>query len=289
MKAAPFELLRPTDLGNALALLAEDPDESKILAGGQSLIPMMNFRLARPARLIDINRVRGVAGIELDHTAVTIKSCTRHAALQQTDVPGPLGQLLRQSAAKIGHQPIRIRGTFGGSLAHCDAASEWCVVATLLDAQMTARSHARGTRTIQASEYFQSTFVTALAADEILTDTRLTLLDDSYVAGIAEYARRAGDFGIVLVAVAISILDGIVADAKICIGGVAPTPVRSTAAERECLGSSWSSGVLERAAEAAACEVNPPDDIHADAEYRRTLVRALLPRALASTQYEVTS
>lgn len=287
MKPPPFELMRPARLDDALALLAEDPDETKVLAGGQSLIPMMNFRLARPGRLIDVNNVNGLTGIEQDAAAVTIKSCTRHSTLQYCDVPGPLGRLLRQAASKVGHLPIRNRGTFGGSIAHCDAASEWCTIATLLDAQITVESSARGTRTISASDCFQSAFVTALAPDEILTRTVLPVLDSTYRVGISEYARRAGDFGIVLVGAAIQVVDGVVTDAKICIGGVAPVPVRSAAAEQTCLGRRWSDTLLAQAADAAASEVNPPSDSHADAQYRRELVRTLIPRALTPTDDEV--
>lgn len=281
MKPAPFEMLRPTELSEALAMLDDDPDESKVLAGGQSLIPMMNFRLARPARLIDINRISGLSGVATQQNSVVIKACTRHAELEQNDLGGPLGRLLGQAAAKVGHLPIRTRGTFGGSIAHCDAASEWCVVATLLDAQMTAQSTRHGTRTIASSDFFQATLTTALRPDEILTDITLPALDKTYHAGIAEYAKRKGDFGIILAAGAVQIVDGVVADAKFCIGGVGPIPVRSPAAEQTCIGHRWCDDLLTAAADAAAAEVDPPSDTHADADYRRALVRALLPRAFS--------
>lgn len=282
MKPAPFEMLRPTELGEALAILADDPDESKVLAGGQSLVPMMNFRLARPARLIDINRISQLSGISTQHNSVVIKSCTRHVELERNDIGGPLGRLLRQAAAKVGHFPIRTRGTFGGSIAHCDAASEWCVVAMLLDAQMTAKSTRHGTRTISSPDFFQAMLTTALEPDEILTEITLPILDDTYRAGIVEYAKRKGDFGIVLAAGAVQIVDGVVADAKFCIGGVGPIPVRSPAAEQACIGHRWCDDLLSVAADAAAAGIDPPSDAHADADYRRALVRALLPRAFTN-------
>ncbi len=158
-------------------------------------------------------------------------------------------------------------------------ASEWCVVATLLDAQMTAESARHGTRTIASSDFFQAMLTTALRSDEILTDITLPALDDTYRAGIAEYAKRKGDFGIILAAGAVQIIDGVVADAKFCIGGVGPIPVRSPAAEQICIGHRWCDDLLSAAADAAAAEVDPPSDTHADADYRRALVRALLPRA----------
>jgi carbon-monoxide dehydrogenase medium subunit len=278
VKPAIFEYVRPQTLDEALAELAKDPDETKVLAGGQSLIPMMNFRLARPERLIDINQIHGIDGITTGDGRVTIATRTRHLALQNLAMSTPLGSLLRTAATNVGHLPIRTRGTFGGSLAHCDAASEWCLVARLLDAEITLESQARGVRTIPASEFFRSMFTTAMEPDEILTKVHLPELDDTYVTGLAEFARRAGDFAIVAATGAVRVLDGVVREARVCIGGVSEVPVRSTAAERVLLGQAWGPALLEQAAGAAAEEVDPPSDAHGDAAYRRDLVRALLPR-----------
>lgn len=280
MKPASFEYVRPHSLEEALAELAKDPDESKVLAGGQSLIPMMNFRLARPERLIDINRIPDLQGIETADGRVVIGTLTRHLALQNLSLATSLGSLLRRSAAHVGHLPIRTRGTFGGSLAHCDAASEWCLVASLLDAEMTVRSQARGSRTIPAADFFLSIFTTAMEPDEILTEVSLPALDDSHVTGIAEFARRAGDFAIVAATGAVRVVDDVVEEARVCLGGVSEVPFRSAAAESVMIGQKWTPQLLADAAEAAADEVDPPSDAHGDAEYRRDLVRALLPRAL---------
>lgn len=280
MKPTAFEYVRPGSLEEGLAELAADPDETKVLAGGQSLVPMMNFRLARPTRLLDINRVPGMAGTRTGDRHVEIGALTRHIALQNTNLSGPLGHLLRQAAANVGHLPIRTRGTFGGSLAHSDSASEWCLVARLLDAQITAQSSDRGSRVIAAADFFQSIFTTALAPDEILTSVTLPVLDNDWVTGISEFARRAGDFAIVAAAAAVRVADGTVAEARVCLGGVSDTPFRSPAAEQALVGQAWNAASVSAAAQAAAEEVEPPSDFHGDATYRRDLVRALIPRAL---------
>ena len=280
MKPRLFTYHAPDSLDEALGILAADPDDSKVLAGGQSLVPMMNFRLASPGQLVDINRIPGLSGIETVGDRVVIHTRTRHIHVQNNALAGPLGSLLRRAAGYVGHLPIRTRGTFGGSIAHCDAASEWCLVASLLDAEMTAVSSARGERTIAAADFFQSIFTTALEPDEILVKVSLPALDDSWSAGISEFARRAGDFGIVTTTAAISVVDGAIREARVSLGGVSEVPFRSAAAEQTLVGHPVTDDLLTAAAEAAAEEVDPPSDTHGDAAYRRDLVRALLPRAL---------
>lgn len=280
MKPASFDYVRPASLDEALAELAKDPYESKILAGGQSLIPMMNFRLARPERLIDINDVAGIEGIERTDDHVIINTRTRHLALQNLSMPGPLGSLLRHGAAQVGHLPIRTRGTFGGSIAHCDAASEWCLIARLLDAKITVTSLERGPRVLDAADFFLSIFTTAMEPDEILTQIELPQLNENYVTGISEFARRAGDFAIVAATSAVEVTDGIVTDARVCIGGVSEIPFRSAAAETVLTGKEFTPALVKEAAEAAADEVDPASDAHGDADYRRDLVRALTPRTM---------
>jgi carbon-monoxide dehydrogenase medium subunit len=280
VKPRSFTYHAPTDLQEALGILAADPDDSKVLAGGQSLVPMMNFRLASPAQLVDINRIPALSGIETVGDRVVISTRTRHIQVQNNALSGPLGSLLRKAAAYVGHLPIRTRGTFGGSIAHCDAASEWCLVASLLDAEMTAVSSARGERTIAAADFFQSIFTTALEPDEILLKVSLPALDDAWRTGIAEFARRAGDFGIVTATSAVRVVDGEIREARVSLGGVSEVPFRSVAAEQTLAGQPLTDDLLLAAAEAAADEVDPPSDTHGDSAYRRDLVRALLPRAL---------
>lgn len=284
MKPSSFEYIPARSRTEVLDLLAADATDTKILAGGQSLVPMMNFRLARPARLIDINRVPDLAGVTTKDGRLHIGTLTRHVVLQNLTGTDPLARLLRVAAGHVGHLPIRTRGTFGGSLAHCDAASEWCLVARLLDAEITVES-ARGPRTIPAADFFLSIFTTAMEDDELLVDVSLPALGEGHHVGFAEFARRAGDFAIVAATSDLEVHDGRIAQARVCIGGVADTPFRSAAAEQVLAGEAWSPKSDNRelaraAAEAAAAEVSPPSDGHGDAEYRRDLVRALVGRAV---------
>jgi carbon-monoxide dehydrogenase medium subunit len=278
MKPSSFEYVRPKTLEEALQLLADGTEDSKVIAGGQSLVPMMNFRLARPARLIDIGDLTELEGVRQQGDRVVVGARVRHVELQNSSLAGPLGSLFRRSAALVGHLPIRTRGTFGGSLAHSDAASEWCLLARLLDAEIVVRS-VRGERVIPAADFFVSVFTTAMEPDELLVSVSLPALGDDHRTGVAEFARRAGDFAIVAVLGDVTLLDGTVTSARIAIGGVSDRPFRSVAAEKVLVGGSWGPDLLQAAAEAAAEEVTPPSDAHGDAEYRRDLVRALLPRA----------
>ncbi|WP_110208199.1 FAD binding domain-containing protein [Nocardioides daejeonensis] len=286
MKPSSFEYVRPESLAETLDLLHQDPEESKVLAGGQSLVPMMNFRLARPSRLIDINRVPGLAGTRVEGDRLVIGTRTRHLAVQNMSGADPLARLLRSAAAHVGHLPIRTRGTFGGSLAHSDAASEWCLIARLLDATMVVESRARGRREIPAADFFLSIFTTAMEPDELLVEVSLPRLGDEHRTGFAEFARRAGDFAIVAVTTDLAVEKGVVTHARVCIGGVADTPFRSGAAEATLVGQRLdddiaTSPLARAAAEAAASEVDPPSDAHGDAPYRRDLVRAMLTSSLA--------
>jgi len=278
VKPGIFDYVRPRTVEEALELLADGTEDSKVISGGQSLVPMMNFRLARPARLVDIGGLRELTGIRTDGDRVHIGARVTHLQLQNNRLGGPLGRLLTRSAALVGHLPIRTRGTFGGSLAHCDAASEWCLVARLLDADITVAS-VRGERVIPAADFFLSIFTTAMEPDELLTSVALPVLDGDHRAGITEFSRRAGDFAIVAVLGDVAVREGTVASARIAIGGVSDRPFRSAAAEEVLLGGAWSADLLAEAAAAAAAEVDPPSDAHGEAQYRRDLVRALLPRA----------
>jgi carbon-monoxide dehydrogenase medium subunit len=283
VKPAAFDYVAARSVAEALDELAADPEETKVIAGGQSLMPMLAFRLARPGRLLDINAIPELSGVTSSGRTLTVGATTRHRALERTDLDSPLGHLFRAAGSQIGHLPIRTRGTFGGSVAHSDAASEWCLVAALLDARVTVTSAQRGTRTIMAADFFESLFTTSMEADELLLNVELPALESTWATGLVEVARRSGDFGIVTVATAVRMVDGVVQDAKVAIGGVADIPFRSTAAESVLIGSTWESGTVFLAAEAAADEVDPPSDSHGSAAYRRGLVRALVPRSLTQT------
>jgi carbon-monoxide dehydrogenase medium subunit len=279
MKPAPFAYVRAESLPHAVAALGQFGDEGKVLAGGQSLLPLMNFRLARPEALIDIGGLRELSGLRTDAGQVVVGALTRHRDLELCRLTGPLGSLLRASAAHVGHLPIRTRGTFGGSVAHADPAAEWCMLTALLDGSVTAVS-ASGERQIAAPDFFDTFFTTALRPDELLTSVTLPLLGDKHRVAIAEFSRRAGDFAIVAAMVACTVDGGSLRQARVCFGGVADRPVRSHAAEAVLAGRPADASTFADAAEAAAEAVSPPDDIHGSADYRRDLVRVLLRRAL---------
>ena len=279
MKPAPFAYVRPESLPQATAALGQFGDDGKILAGGQSLLPLMNFRLARPEALIDIGGLGQLSGIRACGEHVVVGALTRHLDLERCQLSGPLGSLLRVSARHVGHLPIRTRGTFGGSVAHADPAAEWCMLTALLDGSVTAVSMS-GERQIAARDFFETFFTTALRPDELLTAVTLPRLGDGHRVAISEFSRRAGDFAVVAVMVACTVDAGTLGEARVCFGGVADRPVRSPAAEAILAGQPASPRVFADAAEAAAEAVSPPEDIHGSAGYRRDLVRVLLRRAL---------
>jgi carbon-monoxide dehydrogenase medium subunit len=279
VKAAVFDYLRPADLGEALALLAAHKDDCKILAGGQSLVPAMNFRLARPALLIDINDVNELDYLKADADHLKIGALTRHAAFHRPVVEGPLGTLLAKVVRHIAHYPIRQRGTFAGSLSHADPASEWCLVATTLRAEMVARS-ARGERVIAAGAFFHGTFTTALEPDEVLAEIRLPAMTPDWRVGFYEFSRRAGDFALGMAVAAARVEDGTISEARLGVGGVADRAIRLQALEDQLVGKPASSDVIDGIARAARGMIEPNGDIHASPEYRRDLIATSVKRAL---------
>ena len=280
MKPAAFKYERPRDVAEVLDLLAEHGDEAKILAGGQSLVPMMNFRLARPAVIIDIGAVPGLGQVSKDGEAVVIGTRVRHIELERPPFDGPLSSLLADAARHVGHIPIRLRGTFGGSIAHADPAAEWCLLAQTLDAEMAVAS-VRGERVITAADLFQSAFITSIADDELLTEVRLPWLGPEWKTGFSEFSRRAGDFAVVAVASAIRMADGHVAEARIGAAGVGAIPIRLVQAETTLVGQPLGPDAIGAASDVASQEVDPRGDIHGSADYRRDLVRSLTRRALS--------
>ena len=282
MKPAAFQYFRPATLDEGLSLLAEHGDEAKVLAGGQSLVPMMNFRLARPEIIVDIGAIPGLNGVALDHERLTLGAKARHFELEHPTFDGPLAQLFATAAAHVGHLPIRKRGTIGGSIAHADPAAEWCLLATALDAEIVVQS-TRGSRNIPISDFFEMYFTTAIADDELLTEIWVPALRDDWKTGFSEFSRRAGDFAVVAVASAVRINDGKVTEARIAAAGVAGTPVRLVNAEAALIGTTPDADVLVDVAEIARSEVDPSGDLHGSSEYRQDLVRALTRRALSQS------
>jgi aerobic carbon-monoxide dehydrogenase medium subunit len=280
MKPAPFVRHAPKTLDEALKILAEvAPKDGRVLAGGQSLVPIMAFRLAKPAHLVDINEVAGLDKIASDGKTLSVGACVRHAAFHKPVVDNPLGQLLSVVVRHIAHYPIRMRGTFCGSLAHADPASEWCLVAATLDAMLVARS-SRGERVIPAKEFFMGIMSTALAEDELLSEARLPLLSADAKFGFNEFSRRAGDFAMAASLVTYRMQGGRIADARVGVGGAEPSPRRLPEAEASLNGKTSSDAVFRAAAEAAAKAIDPLEDHQTNADYRRDLVRAVVRRAL---------
>jgi carbon-monoxide dehydrogenase medium subunit len=280
MKPAPFRHYAPTTVEEAVALLARlAPQDGRVLAGGQSLVPTMAFRLARPAHLVDINGIAALNRLAVADGKLSIGACVRHAAFHRPPVEGPLGALLAKVVRHIAHYPIRTRGTFCGSIANADPASEWCTVAVALGAEMVAQS-TRGTRVIPAQDFFAGIMTTALADDELLTEVRLPVLPADTRIGFYEFSRRAGDFAIAMALVAYRIEGGRIAAPRVAVGGAEPNARRIAEAEQALAGQAPGPEAFVAAAERAAAAVDPMEDINNSAEYRRDLVRTMVRRAL---------
>lgn len=278
MKPAPFDYFDPRSLDEALARLAECADDAKVLAGGQSLVPMLALRLARPAALIDINRVPGLDGIAERDGALRVGALVRQRTLERW-AAGRM-PLLATGLASIGHPAIRNRGTVAGSIAHADPASELPALLLCLDGSVRARRPG-GEREIAAADFFEGPLTTALAPDEIVTETRWPLPGAGHGWGFHEVARRPGDFAMVGVAALIDLRAGRIARARVALFGAGPHAVRAAAAERMLEGQVPGDELVAEAAAAAAGHLDPPSDIHAPAAYRRRVARTLTARALA--------
>ncbi len=280
MKPAAFIRHVPRTLDEALKILAQvAPQDGRILAGGQSLVPIMAFRLAKPAHLVDINEVEGLDHVASDGKILSIGARVRHAAFHKSVLDNPLGKLLAYVARHIAHYPIRMRGTFCGSLAHADPSAEWCLVAATLDATMVAKS-TRGSRPIAAKDFFEGIMSTALTEDELLAEVRLPLLPADAKFGFNEFNRRAGDFAMAAALVTYRLANGKIADARVGVGGAEPAPRRIAQAEAALNGQAPSDKIFRAAAEAAAKAIDPLEDHQTTGEYRRDLVRAVVRRAL---------
>ena len=283
MKPATFAYHAPRTVEEVVEKLAElAPLDGRILAGGQSLVPMMAFRMARPAHLIDINGVDGLERLAVDENTLRISACVRHAAFHHSVAPPPTGALLSAVTSHIAHYPIRIRGTFCGSLANADPASEWCLTAVTLNAELVAASQ-RGRRTIAAADFFTGMMATALAEDEFLLEVRLPLLAPDAHFGFYEFSRRAGDYALAMALTVYRLKDGIISEPRVGIGGAEGHPRRIAEAEAALAGQKPGDEIFRAAAAAAADAIEPMEDAHADAAFRLDLVRAVTLRALART------
>jgi CO/xanthine dehydrogenase FAD-binding subunit len=289
MKPPRFGYADPATVEETLGLLARHGDGAKVLAGGQSLMPLLNFRLARPSHVIDINRLTALSAVDAGPDgALTIGALVRQRVLERSDLVRARCPLLAQALPYVGHPQIRTRGTLGGSLAHADPAAELPAVMVALGARVTLRS-TRGRRTLAAEDFFVDALTTAVAPDELLTEIALPPWPPRRGSSLQEVAVRRGDFALGGVAATLTVgTDGHVAAATIVCFGVGPRPARSSDAERSLVGSAPSAPAFAEAGRLASAGVDPSDDIHASAAYRKRLVGVLTTRALTAALAAVT-
>ena len=279
MKPPRFDYHAPESLDEALDLLADSGPDARILAGGQSLVPALNFRLARPSVLIDINRVAELSGIDDKGDRLVIGATTRQRGIETSEIVARAVPLLHEATRYVAHLPIRTRGTVGGSIANADPAAEDPAVAAALEATMVCRSR-RGERRIAAAGFFVDVLTTALEPDEMLIAIEFPGIPDGAGAAFAEISRRDGDFALAGVAAQIALSNGRVTDARIAACGVGPAPLRFPDAEEILLDSACGPEAIEAACDAVAASSDPHDDVHASAAYRRQLAAAMARRAL---------
>ncbi len=280
MKPAPFEYHAPESLADVTALLAEHGDDAKVLAGGQSLVPMLALRLTRFEHIIDLNRVDELRGVERANGTLTVKSMTRQSVLEHDDAAGAAVPLLAEAIPLIGHFQIRNRGTVGGSIAHADPASELPAVALALDAELEIAG-AGGSRRVPAADFFLGTWTTSIESEEILAAVHFPVWQGRAGFAVEEIARRSGDFALAGVVAGVELNEaGAVTRSAIAFLGMAPTPVRAHAAEQALNGTSPKGAELAEIGRLAVGDTEPTADVHASAEYRQHVGAHLVERAL---------
>lgn len=280
MKPAPFEYLAPENVDDALALLDRHGENAKVLAGGQSLVPVLNFRLGRYDYLIDINRIGALSYIRAEGDWLLIGALTRQRTIEASELVARAAPLLSEVTRHIAHLPIRTRGTIGGSLSHADPAAEDPATMLALDAEFELESRS-GRRWLKANEFFLGPMSTALQPNELLTGIRIPACKPNQSFAFEEVSRRRGDFAIIGVAAAVTWDGKKIAQARIAACGLEGGAVRLTCAEQTLDGEEASPDVLARAAQVAAQSVAAQDDLHATADYRRHLVEQLVRDVVA--------
>jgi carbon-monoxide dehydrogenase medium subunit len=279
MKLPPFDYEAPETVSEAVELLAEYGDEASVLAGGQSLIPLLALRLARPAVLIDINGVTELSGVSAVDGWLAIGAMTREYVAEESESVTDTVPLLAAALPFIGHEAIRSRGTIGGSLAHADPAAELPAVARALDAEFVVRGPA-GERVIPAAEWFEGYLMTSRRPDELLVEVRFPTAAGDTGVSFQEVARRHGDFAIVGLAASLTLSHGAISDARLAFAGLSDVPVRADAAEDLLTGERPSTELFDEAARRATADVDPPGDLHGSSDYRKTVAAALVRRGL---------
>jgi aerobic carbon-monoxide dehydrogenase medium subunit len=288
MKPPPFEYCRATTVEEAIALLSQYGPDAKVLAGGQSLLPMMKFRLARPSVLVDLRWVHDLTYIRQANGTMAFGAMARLASLE-SDQARALCPILAEAAHHIGHPPIRHQGTVCGSLAHADPAAELPVLALALDAELVATGP-KGARAILARDFFVSMLTTSLEPSEILTEARFPVLGSESGWGFRELSRRPGDFAMVVAAATLQVGPaGTITHARVALGAVADRAIRCPEAETALLGQLGGKAAFEEAAELASDPLTPPSDVHASSGYRRHLAKVLVERALTQAWQRLSS
>ena len=281
MKPAAFDYVIADSIDMAVASLADGGGDAKIIAGGQSLVPMLNFRLLRPSVLIDINRIGDLAFIEEAGKKIRVGALTRHYQLETSPVIARHLPVLACAMTHVAHLAIRNRGTIGGSLSHADPAAELPMMALLLDAELHIAS-ASGKRTIAARDFFVGALTVDLARDDIVTEIVLPKLPPKTGWGFEEVARRSGDFALAAAAATLTLSAGVISQARIALTGVGATPVRAAEAEALLVGQALEPGLIDRIIDAVRAAIEPDTDLHASSDYRRHLAGVLAGRAVSA-------
>jgi carbon-monoxide dehydrogenase medium subunit len=288
MKLSHFDYEAPKTVSEAVELLAEHQDEASVLAGGQSLIPLLALRLAQPAVVIDINGIDELSGVSAADGWVAIGAMTREYVAEESETVADTVPLLAAALPLIGHEAIRSRGTVGGSLAHADPAAELPAVARALDAEFVVRGQS-GERVVPAAEWFEGFLTTSRRPDELLVEVRFPAAERGAGTSFGEVARRHGDFATVGLAASLTLSDGVISDARLAFAGVSDVPVRATDAEGLLVGEGPSQELFDEAARRATDDLDPPADLHGSSDYRRKVAAALVRRGLqaaADNAYE---
>lgn len=281
MKPPSFAYHDPETVDEAIGLLVEYGDEAKILAGGQSLVPMLNFRLLSPSCLVDINRIEALAGIRETQDGVVIGSATRQRAVERSDVVKRMCPLLNEAMPNIAHFQIRNRGTVGGSLSHADPAAELPAVMTALGASFVVKGQ-NGERRVAAGDFFVGYLTTDLDLDEIVTDIHIPAQPKACGSAFLEMSRRHGDFALAGVACWVTVDEvGACTAARIALTGVAETPYRAASVEEALVGTLLDDAACADAVGPLAATLDPPEDLHASADYRRHAAGILVTRAVS--------
>jgi CO/xanthine dehydrogenase FAD-binding subunit len=279
MKLPHVEYEAPKAVSEAVGLLAEHLDEASVLAGGQSLIPLLALRLAHPAVLIDINGIAELSGVSATDGWVSIGAMTREYVTEESGTLAFTVPLLAAALPLIGHEAIRSRGTIGGSLAHADPAAELPAVARALDAEFVVRGPS-GERVVPAAEWFEGYLMTSRRPDELLVEVRFPAARRGTGVSFQEVARRHGDFAIVGLAASLTLSEGIISDARLAFAGVSDVPVRAVDAEGLLVGEAPSAELFDEAARRATDDIDPPADLHGSSDYRKKVAAALVRRCL---------